>query len=87
MPVQQPNPVVEANNMHDWSVMVRLLCPGDQRPWSVEELIRDGRDANTNREDTLDAIRQLYGAGLIHRPESGLVFPTRAALHFDQITA
>jgi hypothetical protein len=84
---QQPNPVLEAENMHDWGVLSRIIDSDDQRPWSVEEMIRDRTDNHVSRADTTDAIRRLHGVGLIHRTADGLVFPTRAALHFDQIAA
>jgi hypothetical protein len=81
---QQPNPAVEDDNARDWGVMVRLLSRTDQRPWTVEEIMRD-RDSHVSRPDMLDAIRRLRGIGLIHRTTDNLIFPTRAALRAKEL--
>jgi predicted transcriptional regulator len=61
------------------TIMSLLLVQDDQRPWSVEELIRSiGREIETR-----DAISDLHAVGLVHRTTDDFVFPTRAATHLD----
>jgi hypothetical protein len=53
-----------------------------------EELVRDlaGEDPDFGSRDGVErAIRELTGAGLLHRTDDGLVTPTRAAIHFGRL--
>jgi hypothetical protein len=55
---------------------------------TAAELVRDlaGEDADFGARDGVErAIRELTGAGLLHRTDDGLVTPTRAALHFGEL--
>jgi len=69
-------------NDQDWSVLITLLSDDDQRPWSVDELIRI---SGGNQVAVADAISRLQRGGLIHRTTDDLVYPTRPALYFEQI--
>jgi hypothetical protein len=78
---EQTSSVAEQENTADGCIITLLLNECDQRPWSVEELIRD----RGNDLDTRDSVARLRGLGLVHLTVDGLVFPTRAALHMDRI--
>jgi hypothetical protein len=55
---------------------------------TTAELIRElaGEDAGFGARDAIErAIRELAGAGLLHRSEDGLLTPTRAAIHFGAL--
>lgn len=71
--------------LDDWDVLVRLIRPEDQRPWSVDEMVRDLMHPLTERQTILNAITRLRKAGLIHRTYDDLLFPTRAALRMHEI--
>jgi hypothetical protein len=61
-------------------ILDRLTDPKDQRPWSVDELIRD----TGHRLASIDAVSNLEHLGLIHRCGE-LVFPTRPALRAKEL--
>jgi hypothetical protein len=55
---------------------------------TAAELIRDlaGEDADFGARDAIErALRELTGAGLLHRTDDGLVTPTRAAVHLAEL--
>ena len=69
------------------ALLQRILDLHPTRMTSTE-LVRDlaGDDADFGARDGVErAIRELTGAGLLHRAEDGLVTPTRAAIHFGEL--
>jgi hypothetical protein len=55
---------------------------------TAADLVRDlaGEDADFGARDAVErGIRELTGAGLLHRADDGLVTPTRAAVHFGEL--
>jgi hypothetical protein len=82
MPDEQPTPINEPDDTTiESGILDRLIHPDDQRPWSVEELIRD----IGARLGVMDAIASLHGLGLIHRTSDDLVFATRAAVRANEL--
>jgi hypothetical protein len=81
MPEAQPTPdPAEAAARDEWSILICLLDSDNQRPWSVEELIRE----RGNRVAALDAIRRLRVAGLLHQQDD-FCFASRPAVRYHQI--
>jgi predicted transcriptional regulator len=65
----------------EWIVLDLLLDAEAQRPWSIEEVVREiGKPV-----DVADALSALQAAGLIHRTADGFVFAARAAIRYSQI--
>ena len=82
MPETQPNhDPVDREAQAEWGVLNLLIDPDDQRPWSIDEIIRERGD----RVPALDAIDRLHATGLIHRTADGFIFATHAAIRFHQI--
>ena len=76
-----------ADSRLEAALMQRVL---DLHPTRVtaDELTRDlaGEDADFGARDGVErAIRELTGAGLLHRTDDDLVTPTRAAVHYGEL--
>lgn len=80
MPDEQRIPPDDPEAQAEWAVLNLLIDAEQQRPRSVDEIIRE----RGNRVDALDAMDRLHSAGLIHR-NGEFVFATRAAIRFSQI--
>ena len=63
------------------AILGLLLDPEAQRPWAVDELVREIGDQLA----ITDALVRLRAAGLVHRLD-GFVFASRAALRSHEIT-
>jgi hypothetical protein len=82
MPETQPDLTPIDGEAHaEWGVLNLLIGSEEQRPWSMEEIIRE----RGNRLEALDAIDRLHATGLIHRTADGFIFATRAAIRYSQI--
>jgi hypothetical protein len=82
MPDSNPSPTPAQQDRNADGNILCWLTDGDaQRPWSVDEIVREYGD----HADAVDALARLYGTGLIHRLGE-YVWATRAAIHADAIT-
>jgi hypothetical protein len=65
-------------------VVMMVLLVGKHEPWTRPELEREIAGTRGDPVAVADAIRELYGAGLINFAGE-LVTPTRAARKFDEL--
>jgi hypothetical protein len=62
--------------MEKMAMTVLELLLGEDRPWALEELAREVGD----RVETLDAVADLHGHGLVNKIADDYVIASRAAL-------
>jgi hypothetical protein len=74
---------IEHEHNEDWSVLMTLLTE-NEGPWSAAEL-QLGLGKPNDKIWVTDSLSRLRRGGLIHRTSDDLIFPTRAAIYFDQI--
>jgi hypothetical protein len=77
---ESTHPLLLPDAVNDGTIMAMLLTDDGQRPWAVEEVVREFG----NEVAVIDSLNRLHGGGLIHRLD-GFVFATRAALRSDQL--
>ena len=82
------NPTNQSEDTRVESALLQRVL--DLHPTRVtdEELVRDlnGEEVDfAARDSVVRAIRELTGAGLLHRTDDGFITPTRAALHFGDL--
>jgi hypothetical protein len=65
----------------EWVLLDLLVDADAQRPWSLEEIIREIGSPIA----AADALDSLHAAGLVHRTVDGFVFATRAAIRYHEI--
>jgi hypothetical protein len=88
MPETQPTPATHdpaAQSSRREEFVLHVLLDDNQRPMSIEELVREVGDYR----DALDGLAGLCRTGLVHRlkTETGeFVFASRAAMHFFETT-
>jgi hypothetical protein len=65
--------------------VMMVLLSGEHDAWSSDELQREIAGVRGNRGAVVDAIDELYGAGLVN-VTGELLTPTRAARAMDELT-
>ncbi|HEX4307944.1 MAG TPA: hypothetical protein VHZ54_18055 [Solirubrobacterales bacterium] len=86
MPAHDENLTNEAADTRLESALLQRILDLHPTRVTVAELLRDlaGEEADfAARDATERAIRELTGAGLLHRDDDDFVTPTRAAVHFS----
>lgn len=82
------NPTNQSEDIRVESALMQRVLELHPTRVTGDELVRDltGEEVDFAARDSVErAIRELTGAGLLHRTDDGFVTPTRAALHFGNL--
>jgi hypothetical protein len=82
------NPTNQSEDARVESALLQRVLDLHPTRMTDDELVRDlnGEEVDFAARDSVErAIRELIGAGLLHRTDDGLITPTRAALHFGDL--
>ena len=82
------NPTNQSEDTRVESALLQRVLDLHPTRVTADELVRDlaGEEADFAARDSVErAIRELTGAGLLHRTDDDFVTPTRAALHFGDL--
>lgn len=82
------NPTNQSEDTRVESALLQRVLDLHPTRMTDDELVRDlnGEEVDFAARDSVErAIRELTGAGLLHRTDDGLITPTRAALHFGDL--
>jgi hypothetical protein len=83
MPDSQPTGIPAEDEIHTQRLVLGLIANQDQKPWSLEDIVRTLSDATTTLAIE-DALSQLRVVGLINRADQ-LYFASQAAAHVDRL--
>jgi hypothetical protein len=82
------NPTNQSEDSRTEAALIQRVLDLHPTRVTADELVRDlaGEDADFASRDGIErAIRELTGAGLLHRSDDGLLTPTRAAVHLSEL--
>jgi hypothetical protein len=80
-PTEQEAP--GAKDLRTQHSVLGLIADEEQRPWSIEEIIR-ALQGTRKRFEIEDAVNQLQVIGLLNRTEN-IVFTSQAAAHIVRL--
>ncbi len=88
MPADGENVTNQGEDSRTEAALIQRVLDLHPTRVTFDELVRDlaGEDADFAARDGIErAVRELTGAGLLHRTDDDFVTPTRAAVHYGEL--